>query len=108
MMEIGTEIAGMTVAQSLRRKSAMTPTTRAIVNSRVKRTSARLAAMVWVRSETISTSMPGGSEARSCGSAFLIAATVDVTLAPGIPENGQQNGRLAVEPTCNSSYPGAP
>ena len=83
MREIGTEIAGMTVAQSLRRKSAMTPTTRAIVRSNVKRTSARLAAMVWVRSETISTSMPGGSEARSCGRAFLIAATADMTLAPG-------------------------
>ena len=62
----------------------MTPMTRAIVRSSVKRTSATLAAMVWVRSETISTLMPGGSEARSCGSAFLIASTVDMTLAPGV------------------------
>src|SRR5208282_846304 len=83
MREIGTEIAGITVAQSLRRKRAMTPTTRAIVSSRVKRTSARLATIVWVRSDTMATSMPGGSEARSCGSAFLIAATVDMTLEPG-------------------------
>src|SRR5271165_1401803 len=34
-------------------------------------------------SDTISTSMPGGSEALSWGSAFLIAATADMTLAPG-------------------------
>ena len=83
MIDIGSEIDGMTVAQSLRRKSAMTPTTSAIVNRSVKRTSARLAVMVWVRSDTMATLMPGGREARSCGSAFLIAATVDTTLAPG-------------------------
>ena len=64
----------------------MTPMTRAIVRSNVKRTSATLAAMVWVRSDAISTLMPGGSDAWSCGSAFLIAATVDMTLAPGIPK----------------------
>ena len=61
----------------------MTPTTRAIVRSKVKRTLARLAAMVWVRSETISTSTPGGNEARSCGSAFLIAATVRHDIGAG-------------------------
>ncbi len=81
--EIGTEIAGITVAQSLRRNSAITPTTSAMVRSSVNCTSLTLAWMVWVRSEVIFTSMPGGSEAWSCGRAFLMAATVAMTLAPG-------------------------
>src|SRR5271156_6977135 len=93
-IDIGTEIPGITVAQSLRRNTAMTPTTNAMVSSRVKRTSATLAAMVWVRSDTIATSMPGGSEERKCGSSRLIAATVDMTLAPGDRCTASRTARL--------------
>jgi hypothetical protein len=82
-IEIGTAIAGMTVAHNFRRNIAITITTRPIVRSRVKRTSATLAVMVCVRSDTISTEMPGGSDARSRGNSFLMASTVEMTLAPG-------------------------
>src|SRR6202162_6715289 len=107
MREIGTEIAGMTVAQSFRRKTAMTPTTRAIVRGNVKRTSARLAAMVGGRSDTISTSMPGGSEARSCGRAFLIAATADMTLAPGSRKTDSKTAGLLLGQPPNLVSKGA-
>jgi hypothetical protein len=72
-IEIGTAMPGITVAHSRRRKTAITPTASTIVSRRGKRTSATLATMVWVRSETICTSMPVGSAALSCGSACLIS-----------------------------------
>ena len=80
--DIGTDIAGITVPQSVRRKRRMTPTTRAIVSSNVFCTSATLARIVCVRSDTIWILSDGGSEASSCGSAFLMASTVAMTLAP--------------------------
>ncbi len=51
--DIGTAIAGMTVAQSLRRNRKMTPTTSAIVSSKVRSTSVTLARMVCVRSDAM-------------------------------------------------------
>src|SRR5438093_7872601 len=80
--DIGTDIAGITVAQSLRRNKKMTPTTRATVSSSVFWTSATLARIVWVRSDTIWILIDGGSEASSCGNVFLIWSTVAMTLAP--------------------------
>ncbi len=80
--DIGTDIAGITVPQSLRRKRRMTPTTSTIVSSKVCCTSATLARIVWVRSDTIWILSDGGSEASSCGNAFLIPSTVAMTLAP--------------------------
>ena len=80
--EIGTDTAGITVAHSLRRNSAITPTTRAMVSSRVNCTSATLARMVCVRSDTTSTLMLGGRDACNCGRACLMASTVAMTLAP--------------------------
>ena len=82
MSEIGTDTAGITVAHSLRRNTAMTPTTSAMVSNSVNCTSCTLALMVCVRSETISTFTAGGTAACSCGRACLIAATVLMTLAP--------------------------
>ncbi|GAC1487300.1 MAG: hypothetical protein NVS2B11_12950 [Acetobacteraceae bacterium] len=81
--EIGTETAGITVAHSRRRNTAITATTSPMVSSRVNCTSATLARMVWVRSDTTSTLMLGGSEACSVGSALVIASTVDTTFALG-------------------------
>ena len=73
----------------------MTPTTSAIVSSRVNLTSATLARMVCVRSETISTLIAGGSEDCSCGSAFLMPSTVSITLAPGCRWTCNEHRRLA-------------
>ncbi len=81
--DIGTEIAGITVAHSLRKNRKMTPTTSAIVSSSVFWTSATLARIVCVRSDTIWILIDGGSEASSCGNDFLIWSTVAMTLAPG-------------------------
>ena len=50
--------------------------------------------MVWVRSDTISTLMLGGSEACSCGSACLIASTVATTLALGWRCTASSTARL--------------
>src|SRR6202043_2769196 len=80
--DIGTDIAGITVPQNLRRKRRITPTTSPIVNSSVFWTSATLARVVCVRSDTVWILSDGGSEASSCGSAFLMASTVAMTLAP--------------------------
>jgi hypothetical protein len=51
--DIGTDIAGITVPQSVRRKRRMTPTTSAIVNSSVFCTSATLARIVCVEGEGV-------------------------------------------------------
>src|SRR5271168_3028403 len=80
--DIGTDIAGIRVAHSLRKNRKMTPTTNTIVSSRVCWTSATLARMVWARSDTTSILMDGGSDASSSGNAFLIWSTVAMTLAP--------------------------
>ena len=55
-----------------------------------------LAAIVCVRSETISTSIRGGRDALSCGSSFLIAATVAMTLAPGERCTASSTARLSL------------
>ena len=81
--EIGTATAGMIVAQSLRRNTKITSTTRPMVRSSVNWTSATLARIVCVRSEAMTSSMPAGRAAWSRGSAALIASTVAMTLAPG-------------------------
>ena len=83
MMETGTAIAGMIVAQRLRRNTKITPTTRPIVSSSVNCTSATEARMVVVRSEITEILIVGGIDSSSCGSAALIACTVLMTLAPG-------------------------
>ena len=83
MIETGTETAGITVAQTLRRNRKITPTTSAMVSIRVNCTSVTEARMLIVRSEITEILMAGGIEASSCGSAALIAATVQITFAPG-------------------------
>ena len=79
----GTVIAGMIVAQRLRRNRKITMTTSATVSISVNWTSLIEARMVWVRSERIDTLMAGGMEASSCGSRAFIRSTVATTLAPG-------------------------
>ncbi len=76
-------MAGMTVAQSFRRNTKITITTRPMVRSSVNWTSETLARIVCVRSEAMTISMPAGRAAWSRGSAALMASTVAMTLAPG-------------------------
>ena len=77
----------------------MTPTTSAIVIRRVNLTSATLARMVCVRSETISTLIAGGSEDCSRGSALLIEVHRLDHVGAGLPLNLNQHRPLRVEPT---------
>src|SRR4051812_6032484 len=74
---------GMTVAQTLRRKTKITITTRATVRSRVNWTSRTEARIVWVRSLKVVTWIAGGIAAVSWGRAAMILSTVAMTLAPG-------------------------
>src|ERR1700733_3282712 len=80
----GTVTLGMIVAQTLRRKTKITITTSAMVSMRVNSTSCTEARMVVVRSDRMLILMVGGIAACNVGSAFLIASTVCMTLAPGI------------------------
>src|SRR6266850_6398079 len=83
MSERGTVIAGITVAQKLRRNMKITITTKATVSINVNCTSLTEARMVSVRSEMMLTFTAGGIEAWSTGIIALIRPTVSMTLAPG-------------------------
>src|SRR6476469_7876190 len=76
-------MAGITVAQKLRRNTKITITTSATVSINVNCTSLTEARIVSVRSETILTLMAAGIEAWSTGIIALIRSTVSMTLAPG-------------------------
>ena len=90
----GTVTAGITVAQTLRRKMKITITTSAIDSSSVNCTSATEARMVSVRSLTAATLTAGGIEAISDGSRALIASTVSMTLASGCLKITSSTARL--------------
>ena len=79
----GTVTLGITVAQKLRRKTKITPTTSTIVSIRVNCTSSTEARMVWVRSLRMPTLMAAGRVAVRRGSCALMLSTVSMTLAPG-------------------------
>ena len=76
-------MAGIIVAQTLRRNRKITPTTSPIVSSKVVCTSATDARMVVVRSEITESLIVGGIDASNCGNAAWIACTVLITFAPG-------------------------
>ena len=57
--------------------------------------------MVWVRSLSVNTLMPGGIVARNFGSAALILSTVSMTLAPGCLKMTRMIPRLpSAHPAC--------
>jgi len=76
---------GMMVAQTLRRNTKMTITTRAMDSNRVNSTSLTEARMVRVRSASTMTWMFGGISLSSIGSLFFTPSAVEMTLAPGAP-----------------------
>ncbi|MCY1169982.1 hypothetical protein D9M73_100370 [compost metagenome] len=71
------------MAGTLRRKTKITITTRAMVSSNVNSTSVTDARMVCVRSTRVFTSTVGGIAACRRGIAALMRSTVWITLAPG-------------------------
>ncbi len=83
MIESGSATLGMTVAHSLRRKTKITMTTSATVNSSVNCTSSTDARMVSVRSVRMLTFTDGGITAVNCGNSFLMRLTVSMMFAPG-------------------------
>ena len=79
----GTDKAGITVAGTLRRNRKITITTSAMANANSNCTSRIDARIVVVRSVSILTSTPAGSEACRLGSSFLMLLTTSTTLAFG-------------------------
>ena len=83
MIESGSAIAGITVAQNFRRKRKMTITTSTMVISSVNCTSCTDARIVAVRSVSTSSFTLRGSERRSAGSIALMRSAVSMMFAPG-------------------------
>src|SRR6202162_1407949 len=83
MMESGTAILGMIVAQALRKNRKMTITTSATVNNNVNSISLTDARIVVVRSNVGVNVTDGGIEARNSGSSALMRSTVSIMFAPG-------------------------
>src|SRR3984893_1060499 len=83
MMDRGTAMLGMIVAQALRKNRKITITTSATVNSSVNSISFTDARIVVVRSNVGVNVTDGGMEAGSSGIKALIRATVSIILAQG-------------------------
>ncbi len=81
-IDSGTVTAAAMVGTRRRMNSRTTSSTRKMVMPRVYCTSATLARIVVVRSETTVTLMSGGSHAISCGSSARMPSAVSMTLAP--------------------------
>ncbi len=79
----GTATLGITVADTLRRNTNTTSTTRPMDSSSVACTWRNEARIVVVRSSTTPSSIEGGIEARSDGSRSITRSTVSMMLAPG-------------------------
>src|SRR6218665_776598 len=74
---------GISVAATLRRKTKITITTIAMLNTSVNSTSPTEARVGWVRSIIAATRTLAGIAARRRGIAALMRPTVSITLAPG-------------------------
>ena len=83
MMDSGTAILGMIVAQALRRNRKITMTTSATVSNNVNSISLTDARIVVVRSNVGVNVTDGGIEARSSGISALMRSTVSIMFAPG-------------------------
>ena len=94
MSDSGTVTDGMMVAQNVRRKSSITPTTRPIVISRVSCTSSTDARIVCVRSLRMFTFTAGGIEAIRRGNCALMRFAVSMTFASGCLKMMRKTPRL--------------
>ena len=83
MSEMGTAIAGMSVARALRRKRNTTRITSATEIASVRSTSRSDARMVVVRSICMSRSMAAGIEARNSGMSAITRSTTSMMFAFG-------------------------
>ncbi len=83
MSESGTATPAMKVAERVRRKTKITPTTRPTVSISSNCTSATEARMVVVRSVNICSLIVEGSDWLNFGSSFLMLSTTEMMLAPG-------------------------
>ena len=83
MTEIGSAIAGITVARTLRRNRKMTITTRAIVSINVNCTSCTDLRIDSERSTSTSSDTDGGNCARKSGSSAFTASVTATVLASG-------------------------
>ena len=97
MMESGRLTPAMIVARQLRRNISTTKTTSAAAMTRVSCTSKIEARIVSVRSLTMSSAMPAGRAARSCGSSVFTSSTVAMILAPGCRRT---SSTIACSPLC--------
>ncbi len=73
----------MSVADTVRKKRKITPTTRTAAMINVICTSLTEARIDWLRSKVMSSEIEGGSCARSAGNSALIESTTAIVLAPG-------------------------
>src|SRR5580700_677563 len=83
MMDSGTAMLGMIVAQTLRKNRKITITTSATVNNNVNSISLTDARIVVVRSNVGVNVTDGGIDARNSGNSALIRSTVSMIFAPG-------------------------
>src|SRR5258708_24744513 len=83
MIDNGTAMLGIKVAQALRKKRKITMTTSATVNNIVNSISLTDARIVVVRLKLVSSATVGGIEARNSGSSAIMRSTVSIMLAPG-------------------------
>src|SRR6202011_3176940 len=83
MMDRGTAMLGIIVAQALRKNRKMTNTTSETVNNIVNSISLTDARIVVVRLKLVSSVTVGGMEARNSGSNAIMRSTVSMMLAPG-------------------------
>ena len=96
----------MIVAQTFRRNTKITITTRQTASISVNCTSCTEARMVCVRSMMVVTWIDGGMEASSRGSASLIRSTVSMTLAPGCLKMISRMPRLPFCQAASSRFSG--
>src|ERR1700680_4635978 len=83
MMDRGTAMLGIIVAQTLRKNRKMTMTTSAAVNNIVNSISLTDARIVVVRLKLVSSATVGGIDGRNSWSSANMRSTVSITLAPG-------------------------
>ena len=83
MSDAGRARLGMTVADTFRRNTKITPTTSAMVSASVNFTSDTESRIVWDRSLRISSVTDGGSCSRKVGSSALTWSTTCTTFVPG-------------------------
>ena len=98
-IDIGTARLGMTVAERFRRKRKMTSTTRKIASSSVNLTSFTDSRMEMDRSYSIVRCMAGGMIGTKSRQELEDTVYHRDGVGPGLPLNGEDDARFAVDPT---------